>query len=361
MSAFTEFVCVAIALYLWESTLWLPLRGVALRRGWSGKTWKVLDPRGLFATRETGVIAMRPFPPDAGLAPCQVPPLLADDAGGFFLETAHGVYDRVAASEWADFREESHHLVVAARRMRISSPRCIAVLQRAKRRGATPDEAVRQAWRMALCPARSGREWRRWKLVSSQLWLNGPVLAVGFFVGLPLVYVFMGTLQTLILAGWLWCVMAWTAAQLWWLGKRVYPGARSALKMDALLSLLVPFHAMRALEIASVHAMGTTHPVGLILSARDFENPWLGHFVRCTLYPMPGLAEDAAFQAALRPLLDRALAHGAKMAEDFDRPPDRADDLEATRFCPRCHSLYRAEVESCSDCLGVTVKDFSPV
>ena len=219
---------------------------------------------------------MRPFPPDAGLAPCQVPPLLADDAGGFFLETAPGVYGRVAASEWGDLREESHHLVVAASRVRISSPRCIEVLQRAKRRGATPHEAVRQAWRMALSPARSGREWRRWKLVSSQLWLNGPVLAVGFFVGLPLVYVFMGTLQTLILAGWLWCVMAWTAAQLWWLGKRVYPGARSALRMDALLSLLVPFHAMRALEIASVHAMGTTHPVGLILSAAGFWESMVG-------------------------------------------------------------------------------------
>jgi hypothetical protein len=361
MSAFTEFVCVAIALYLWESTLWLPLRGVALRRAWSGKSWKILDPRGLFAARETGVIAMLPFPPDVGLAPCQVPPLLADDGGGFFLETAPGVYGRVAASEWGDLRGDSHHLVVGTRRVRISSPRCIEVLQRAKRRGATPDEAVRQAWSLALSPARSGREWRRWKLVSSQLRIIGPVLAVGFFVGLPCVYVFVGTLEMLILAGWLWCVMAWTAAQLWWLGKRVYPGARSALRMDALLSLLVPFHAMRALEIASVHAMGTTHPVGLILSARDFENPWLGRFVRSTLYPMPGLAEDAAFQAALRPLLDRALTHVGKTAEDFDLPPDRADDLEATRFCPRCHALYRTEVESCSDCRGVTVKDFSPV
>jgi hypothetical protein len=214
---------------------------------------------------------------------------------------------------------------------------------------------------MALSPARANREWRRWKLVSSQLRLNGAVLAVGFFVGLPMVYVFMGTLQTLILAGWLWCVMAWTATRLWWLGKRVYPGARSALRMDALLSLLVPFHAMRALEIASVHAMGTTHPVGLILSSRDFENPWLSRFVRTMLYPMPGQVEDAAFQAALRPILAEALSHCGKAVEDFDRPPDRADDLEATRFCPRCHALYRGDVESCSDCRGVSVKKFSSV
>lgn len=361
MSAFTEFVCVAIALYLWESTLWLPLRGVVLRRSWSGKTCKVLDPRGLFATRETGVVAMLPLPPDAGLAPCQVPPLLADDAGGFFLETVSGVYGRVAASEWGDLREESHHLVVGTRRVRISSPRCIEVLQRAKRRGASSHEAVRQAWQMALSPTRAGREWRRWKLVSSQLQISGPVLAVGFFIGLPLVYVFMGTLEVLILAGWLWCIMAWTAAQLWWLGKRVYPGARSALRMDALLSLLVPFHAMRALEIASVHAMGSTHPVGLILSVRDFGNPWLGQFVRGTLHPMPGLADDAAFQAALQPLLKQALSHSGKTAEDFGRQPDRVDDQEATRFCPRCHALYRTEVDSCSDCRGVTVKEFSPV
>ncbi len=360
MSAFTEFVCVAIALYLWESTLWLPLRGVALRRGWSGKRWKVLDPRGLFATRETGVVAMLPFPPDVGLAPCQVPPLMADDGGEFLLETAPGVYGRVAASEWSDLREESHQLVAGTRRVRISSPRCIEVLQRAKRRGATSHEAVRQAWRMALSPARAGREWRRWKLVSSQLRITGPVLAAGFFIGLPVVYVFMGTLEMLILAGWLWCVMAWTAAQLWWLGKRVYPGARSALRMDALLSLLVPFHAMRALEIASVHAMGTIHPVGLILSGRDFGNPLLARFIRGMLYPTPGQAEDAAFQAALKPLLGRALSHCGKMPEDFDQPPDRAGDREATRFCPRCHALYRAEVDSCSDCRGVIVTDFPP-
>jgi hypothetical protein len=356
MSAFTEFVCVAIALYFWESTLWIPLHGVALRRGWSAGKWKILDPGALFATRETGMIAMRPFPADSGLAPCQAPPLIATEGGGFLLRTAPEGYRRVSVSGWSDLREESHHLVVGTSRVRISSPRCIKVLQRAKRRGATPAEAVRQVWRMALSPTRANREWLRWKLVSRQLRLNGPVLTVGFFIGLPLTYAYMGTLQTLMLGGWLWCVMAWTASQLWWLGKRVYPDARPALRMDAMLSLLVPFHAMRALEIASVHAMGTTHPVGLILSSRNLENPWLGRFVRGTLYPVPGQAEDGAFQAALRPLLAHALALCGMTPEDFDLTPKHADDPDATRYCPRCHSLYQVEVASCADCPGVIVK-----
>jgi len=70
MSALAEFLCVAIALFVWESLLWLPLRGTALRKRWFGGTWKVLDPEALFATRELGVIPML-IPPDAGLAPCQ--------------------------------------------------------------------------------------------------------------------------------------------------------------------------------------------------------------------------------------------------------------------------------------------------
>ncbi|MGL4401239.1 MAG: hypothetical protein ACRCXD_15320 [Luteolibacter sp.] len=183
---------------------------------------------------------------------------------------------------------------------------------------------------------------------------------MGFFVGLPVVYVFMGTLEVVILAGWLWCVMAWTAAQQWWLGKRVYPGARSALRMDALLSLLVPFHAMRALEIASVHAMGTTHPVGLILSARDFENPWLDRFMREVLYPLPGPGGDGAFQAALRPLIARALSQSGKKEEDYDRPPIATDDAEAVSYCPRCHAFYQAQAKSCPDCNDLSLVRLTP-
>lgn len=358
MPVFTEFVLVAIALFLWESTLWLPLRGVALRRRWLDPKWRILRPGNLVATRELGMIPMLPLPPDAGLAPCQAPPLVVADDGTFLMETSAGELQRVQLLIWDDLKNQEHHLVVDGLKTRISSPRCIDMLRRAKLRGATPEAAVRQAWRLALSPARAGREWRRWKLVSRPLRWYGPILTLGGFVGLPLAYLKLGTLPTLMLALWLWFTMGWTAAHLWWLGKRVYPGARSALRMDAVLSLLVPFHAMRAMEIASVHAMGTTHPVGLILSSGDLENPWLGRFVRRILYPLPGAEEDIAFSTALHMPLTRALLGCGRNLSDFDVSPDHSNDPAAACYCPRCHGRYLARVTTCPDCDGVVLRSF---
>ncbi len=352
MPAFVEFALIAIALYLWESTLWIPLRGVALRKRWLGAHWKALDPGSLIATREIGLVPMLPFPPDVGLAPCQAPPLLADDAG-LFLERADGRMEALEGTRWEDVKEEAHHLLVGSQRIRITSKRCIEVLRRAKQRGATPEAAAREAMRLALSPARAGREWKRWKLVSSPLRIYGPLLTLGFFIGLPLAYVKLGTLPTLILALWLWCLMAWTGCHLWWLAKRVYPGARAALRTDALLALIVPFHAMRALEIASVHAMGTTHPVGLLLSAGDFENPWLGRFVRRVLHPID---TDLRHAAAVRPMLVKALARWGRQIEDFDTVPDHSADAGAVSYCPRCHGLFLAGVKSCADCRGLALR-----
>ncbi len=269
---------------------------------------------------------------------------------------SNGIIETLGKIGWDAVREEQHHLMVGDCKTRISSPRCVEVLRRAKARGVSLEIAVREAVKNSISPIRAGREWKRWRMVSGPLQMNGWILTVGFFGGLPWFYVKMGSLPTLMLAGWLWCVMAFTACHLWWLGKRVYPGARSALRTDALLSLLVPFHSMRAMEIASVHAMVTTHAAGLILSSGDFENPWLGNFVRKVLHP---LTKDAELQSAIRPSLDRALASCGKTALDFDVPPDRTSDPQAAKFCPRCHGLYLAQIETCPDCQGLRLRDFS--
>lgn len=352
MPAFVEFLLIAAALYLWESTLWLPLQGVALRRRRSCNRWKILDPTAWFATRELGLVPMLPLPPDTGLAPCQAPPLLVNENGEFVWESG----EVTKSLTWNDLQEETHHIYVTGRRIRISTPRCISALRRAKERGKTPEDAVRQAWHLAMSPGRASREWRRWRLVSVPLRWSAPFLTLGFFVGLPLVYVYGGSLPTVIFGLWLWCVMGWTASHLWWLGQRVYPDARAALRMDAMLALLVPFHAMRALEIAAVHAMGTTHPVGLILSSKDLENPWLGRFVRRVLHPLEG---EGGFSSALRPFLDRALSGSGKKLEDFDFEPERSGDTQAEGYCPRCHGLYLAQVARCPDCRGLGLKSFA--
>ena len=359
MSVFAEFVCVAIALYLWECALWLPLRGVALRRQWFGNKWKVLTPGSLIAGRNLGMVPMLPLPPDPGFAPCQAPPLLVDDKGGFLMETSDGGLRLIGKLEWEDLKTEEHHLLVRDHKTRIFSDRCVEVLRRAKKRGQTPEAAVTLSWKLALSPNRARQEWRRWKLVSGPLRWYGPLLTLGFWVGLPLVYLYRGNLQIGIFAGWLWCVMAFISAHLWWLGKRVYPAARSALRMDALLSLVVPFHAMRALEIASAHAMGATHPAGLILSSGDLENPWLGKFIRRILHPMPGVREDTRFSSAVRPHLSNALSRCGKTLEDFDVPPAAADSGEAANYCPRCHGIYQIGTGHCPDCRGMELRSLA--
>ena len=183
---------------------------------------------------------------------------------------------------------------------------------------------------------------------------------LGFFAGLPLVYVNQGGGPTLMFGLWLWCLMAWTAGHLWWLGGKVYPGARADLRMDALLALLVPFHAIRATEIAAVHAMGTTHPVGMLLWTKDLQNPWLGHFVRRALYPLPGSPVDTGYATGLRSLLVKPLSNCGKSLEDFDLPPDHTKDPAARLYCPRCHGLFLDHVQTCPDCAGIELRRFDP-
>lgn len=359
MPVFVEFLIVAFVIYLWESALWLPLRCVALRKRRFSKKWRTLDPQAIFSTRELGLVPSLPLPPDVGLAPCQSPPLMAAGVNEWVIERADGSHLFQRNLDWPDIKEDSHHLLISEMRVRISTHRCIGVLRRSKKRGSSLADAVRDSWRLALSPSRAGREWRRWKRVAGPLRRYGILLTLGFFVGLPAIYAFKGGFAVLLFGLWLWCLMIGTAAHLWWLGKRVYPEAKSALRMDALLALLVPFHAMRAYENAAVHAMGTTHPAALLIWAGDLENPWLAGFIRRVLHPAPESSGEASYSQTLRPLLEKALIQKGKRIEDFDGEPDRSGDDQAERYCPRCHGLYLKRMSHCADCRGLALRQFA--
>lgn len=357
MSAFQEFVWVAIALFLWESILWVPLRGVVLRKRWSGRSWRVLDPRAVFATRELGLAPMS-VPPDANLAPCQAPPLIAlPDGQGFLIETSDGRLLPLKDLNWDDLKEDQHHFIAGPIKTRITSHRWIAMLRRARKRGMDLDRAVISAWKHALSPVRSEREWRRWKMVSRPLALYGSLLAVGFLAGLPTIYSYRGGMAAIQFALGLWILMFAISAQLWWLSKRVYPEVAAALRMDALLSLLVPFHAMRAMEIASVHAMGCTHPAAMLIAAGDLKNPWLASFVRRLLHPLTGNEPEFEFARTLLPLIGNSLRVAGISISSYDIPPETGDDPSCKRYCPRCHGRFLAEVSTCSDCGGMRLCD----
>lgn len=354
MSVFAEFCLVAVAIYLWESLLWLPLRSVALRRTRRG--WKALSPGSLVRMREIGAVWLPPLWTDFHLAPCQAPPLAVAPDGRWLMAASDGRWVGIPAPSWDDLIWHHRHLVVGGRPTRLSSPRGLERLRRAKRRGLSPAQAVRLDWKLSLAPARAAREWRRWSLVAG--WFGGlPLLLTwGFLVGLPAAYVFLGIGRTLLLALALWLMMAVIAGVCWWLG-RVFPEARGALRTDALLALLVPFHAMRVREIAAVHAFGGTHPAALLLATGAGGHPWLAAWVRGILHPRPGHREDAVFAAAVTAPLAAALARAGLGMAAMDTPaavPD--EDAHAVAYCPRCHSRFTPGVSACADCGGMVLR-----
>ena len=355
MSTFAQFCLVALALYLWESALWLPLRGIALRKRLRGKSWRALEPDRWLALRETGMVPLVPLIGSGRIAPCQAPPLVVGPDGRWLMESSDGRLLRIDPPAWDDIRPDHHHLRVGKSATRLSSPRVLAVLSRARKRGLGPAEAVRRAWWMALSPERARREWARWRLVSGPLGWLCPILTVGFFAGLPYFYLYLDGFRTLMFVGWLWSVMLFIAGHVWWLG-RVYPAAKGALRMDALLAAIVPFHAMRVREIASVHAMGATHPVALLLSAGDTGNPWFVRWIREILHPRPGMPADAVFSAAVLPVLAPVLARMGHTPDGFSNPPASGDDPNATGYCPRCHGRFLPGVATCGDCGGLPVR-----
>ncbi|WAC19299.1 hypothetical protein OVA24_18900 [Luteolibacter sp. SL250] len=358
MSAAAEFFLIALAIYLWESGLWLPLRAAVLRkRPFSGR-WGVHRPGQWMSTRELGLVAMLPAVPDTGLAPCQAPPLLVTPEGKVLLETAASDLVECGSPTWEDIKVEAGRLTVGGVSARVSSPRMVDLFRRAKKRGLPPADGIADAWKKAMSPHRAAKEWRRWRLVSSPLAPLCLLLTTGFFIGMPVTFLYAGVLPMLGVVLFLWVLMLVIGCRLWWLSRRVYPAAKAALRGDVFLCCVVPFHAMRALEVAAVHAMATTHPAALLLSTGDTENPWLGRFSRELLHPRPDVPHDDDRAALLRPLLEKALLPHNRDLSLYGTIPSDSGDEAATRFCPRCHSVFADGVDSCTDCKGVPLKAF---
>ena len=358
MSAATEFLLFALASYLWESCLWLPLRSVVLRRSAFAARWNPIRPGHWMTTRELGLVPLLPVVPDSGLALCQSPPLLMDGNGRLLIEIIGSELIECPVSGWEDIEVQPSRLIVGGATARLSSMRAVDLLRAAKAKGRSPAEGVAELWKKALSPQRAAREWRRWKIASAPL---GPLcltLTTGFFIGLPVAYLYAGILPMLGVVLFLWLVMWNIGARLWWMAGRVYPTVRNTMRADAALCCVVPFHAMRAMEHASVHAMANTHPAALVLSTGDVKNPWLARFAREAVHPRPEVPFDDARAALIRPHLAMALGRFAKDLSDYETVPSRDEDEQATAYCPRCHAMFGAGIHVCSDCRGVALKAF---
>lgn len=358
MPVFLEFLLVAALIYLWESALWLPKRGHALRRSWFGKKWRVIPATRLLSTRELGVVPMLPLPPDFGLAPCPGFPLAVDEMGTIFLETADGDFRKTDALSWEHFRYATPHLIAESLSVRCQSPAVMEPLREAKSQGLDPQAAIRHCAARSLSPARAKRDLKRWRIVSAPLRLYGPALTLGFFGGIPAAFLLISPASALWLAAWLWCVMLAISLHLFWIAKHAYPSCRSEIRQDALLSLIVPFHAMRAMEIISVHAFARTHPVAILLASGEAMHPWLHSFIRSLLFPRHTHPGDAARTATFLSEIEKILGRKNMKAVDFDTAPKHGDDPDASAYCPRCHGMFLKGRETCSDCGDMTLRPF---
>lgn len=358
MPVFLEFLLIAALIYLWESTLWLPKRGHAMRRGWFGKKWRVIPATRLLSTRELGVIPMLPVPPDSGLAPCPGFPLAVDETGAIFIETADGDFRQTDAHSWEQIRYIAPNLVVGKFSIRCQSPTVMEPLREAKSRGLDPQTAIRRCAALSLSPARAKRDLKRWRIISAPLRLYGPVLTLGFFGGIPAAFIFVGPASALWLAAWLWCVMLTISLHLFWIAKNAYPSCRSEIRQEAFLSLIVPFHAMRALEIISVHVFARTHPAAILLASGATTHPWLHSFIRSLLFPRPNHTGDAARASTFLPEIEKILGRKNMKAVEFDSAPKHRDDPDASAYCPRCHGMFLKGRETCGDCGDMPLRPF---
>ena len=358
MPVFLEFLLVAALIYLWESALWLPKRGHTLRRGWFGKKWRVIPANRLLSTRELGVVPMLPVPPDSGLAPCPGFPLVVDETGAIFLETVDGDFRKTDARTWDQIRYAAPHLIAGNLSIRCQSAAAMEPLREAKSLSLDPQSAIRRCAALALSPTRAQRDLKRWRIVTAPLRLYCPALTLGFFGGIPAAYVFLGPASALWLAAWLWRVMFAISLHLFWMAKHAYPSCRSEIRQDAFLSLIVPFHAMRALEIISVHAFARTHPAAILLASNATDHPWLRSFIRSLLFPRTTQPGDAARAAAFLPEIEKILRRKNMKSADFDSAPDHADDPDAASYCPRCHGMFLKGRENCGDCGDMPLRPF---
>lgn len=359
MPVFLEFLLIAALIYLWESALWLPKRGHSLRRAWFGKIWRVIPASRLFTTRELGVVPMLPIPPDSGLVPCPGFPITADDAGNIFIETADGELLKTDARSWDQIGYTAPHLHVGSFRVRCQSHALMATLREGNTLGLNPQAGILRALAHSLSPSRAKRDLKRWKIVSASLRLYCPILTLGFFAGIPATYLYIGPESALWLAAWLWCLMLSISFQLLWLGKSVYPACRKEIRQDALLSMIVPFHAMRALEITSVHIFPTTHPASVLLASDAIHHSWLRAFIRSLLFPRPNHLGDSTRSSSLLPIIEKILRRKNLTPADFDTAPDRTDDPNAAAYCPRCHGMFLKNIKTCSDCGDLPLRSFS--
>lgn len=357
MSAFVELCLVALVLFVWESVLWIPLRGVCLQISHRHKAIHVKLPNRWFSTKNNGCVFHSWWPGSGSVLPVQTPPLLVDPQGRWLLQRDDDRDLSIAPPLWEEISWQHPYLRIGTERVKLTSGRCLDALWRGKKAGLSPADAVRSLWQESLSTTLAACEWKKWRTVAAPLrWLQ-PLLFLGLICGLALYCVQGERFSLALFLTWIFLVMGMIAGHVWWLGRKIYPSCQSAVMMDAVLCLLVPFHSMRAAESVSLQAMGRTHPYAMLLRFAP-SHPWFVKQMRILTHPRPCIVEDEIRYAALKPLLHDLLTKKDWQWSDFDQAPHESRDSSEVSYCPRCHAHYLDGVSTCRDCRNYPLRRF---
>ena len=348
-----NFLLVALAIHAWDCMRWLPVRMPALKKRLFGRAWRAVDARALFSAKGKGAVPVSAWRPEFHFAPCQSPPVVVGPEGRFFID--QGDADWRACEGVPTVHVQDQIVRIGGLTVPVSSVATIASWLECPPEGLA--EAVRAEWRRSLSVRRARRTWQWWRRASDGFAWSVPLLAPGFFLVLPAYYCFLGAKAAALLAGGLWLLMVATGFRLWWLAGRLGNPAGRSLRMDAILAMIVPFHAMRAVEEGAVPAMARTHPAAFLLAQRQFDSPWLAAFVRRLLHLRPGVRGDQALADLVLPQLKEETSRLGLDPARWDVPPLRRPGLDGDRYCPRCHALYGKAARTCGDCLGLPLRE----
>jgi hypothetical protein len=350
MSAFAEFCCVALALLIWESLMWLPLRSVPLVFSRKKHTIliKIRRVDRWFATKRSGAVFLSWLPGSCSVLPCQAIPLLVDSQNRWLLHHDDGQYARIPAPTWEQIRWQHATLQVGSERVTLTSGRCLEALWRGKNAGLSPADALRVAWRVSLSMPRAAADEKKWRVLASPLAWMQPILLLIFVSGLFGYWEQREQFPLMIFLASVFLLMMMIATRVMWFAKKIDPSCRGAIIQDALLCCIVPFHAMRAAEAVALPFMGRLHPMALLFRYAP-EHPWLAQQLRSISHPRPGKAEDEILFEAMAPLLQPAMQKRGLQWSDFDQAP-AAREPEEVSYCPRCHALYLTGHTTCREC-----------
>ncbi len=371
---------VFVALYLWESLVWLPKDSLAFLAPWEG-AFRVIHPWPVLGRHRTGALVGNLLPPLAA-------PLLAHPWP--VSVTPNALYAYVSQALHPDGRAEQPgtfarwsevtSLEVEGRKVLVNgAPFLTAPSDRVARalgarlhriwkeapehRSAAIDALLDESLDVDQVRARVDTYRKRiaatnffctflWGL----LFVIGPILVIRFTLALAILFIVPLLCALLVAVG----ICYWRAH------RTLFPRDRGERLRHLPLLLLYPPLAIRAVDRLGAIVVDAFDPLAVGVALLEPEA--LRKFARTVVLDLRHPLEPACpaeepdrreaeggFRSALRSAVERVLRSRNLDPDELTRPPAPID-AQSRSYCPRCLDQYVLTEGRCSDCGGLTLK-----